>query len=193
MTYSPDDRDPLTDLLRDERVSALLLALIPTIFTLIVAYAGGVRGISSLLGLGAAVYLILGATFVALPKRDRNAMMRYEAQTGETADLQKTIGRLGMDFFKKPTPEPLVRWFNPGIDEDALLASLVYLSSNAYIVDDGFKSMLSTQQEKKLRRYMIEKGFAYDSDEVYKGGWAITAAGRSIINRYLTHILLHVD
>lgn len=193
MYNPPEGRDPLTDLLRDPRVRSLLLAFIPAVFGTILAYAGGVRDLNDLLGLGIAVYLIFGITFLALPKGESTGLRYYQTQVSSPEELQKKVGRLGMDLFKRPTPETIVLWFNPQIEEDALLACLVYLSSNRYIIDEGFRSMLTESQERSLHDYMLAKGFAYDSDDVYEGGWAITAAGRAIINRYLTHVLIHAE
>lgn len=193
MFNPPEDRDPLTDLLSDPRVRSLLLALIPAVFGTILAYAGGVRDLNDLLGLALAVYLIFGVTFLALPKGETAGLRYYETRVTSPQELQKKVGRLGMDLFKRPTPETIVLWFNPQIEEDALLACLVYLSSNRYIIDEGFRSMLTASQERVLHDYMLSKGFAYDSNDVYQGGWAITAAGRAIINRYLTHVLIHAE
>lgn len=193
MFNPPEDRDPLTDLLSDDRVRSLLLAFIPAGFSTILAYAGGVRDLNDLVGLTIVVYLIFGVTFLALPKGDAARFRYYETRVTSPEDINKKFGRLGMDLFKRPTPEPIVRWFNPEIDEDALLACLVYLSSNKYIIDEGFRSMLTASQERILHDYMIAKGFAYNSDDVYQGGWAITAAGRAIINRYLTHLLIQAE
>ena len=82
-------------------------------------------------------------------------------------------------------------WFNPAIDEDTLINVMVYLSSNGFVVDNSIKSLLTEKQDQELSSYLVEKGLAYHTDSIYEGGWALNAAGRSVVNRYLTYLLVH--
>ena len=180
------------EIYRDERLRLFALAAGLGLFTLLLALWGGVRGVGLFL-IWLVVTVTFTALFMALPKEDAAARFRrMQSGTGER-EYPFYLQRLGMELFRKPTREPLVVWFDPGIDDDDLLNALVYLSSNGYVIDDGFTSMLDKKQGKQLRIFMLEKGFAYETDEVFEGGWALNAAGRSIINRYLTYILIADD
>jgi hypothetical protein len=182
----------LFEMIKNERMGRLALAAFPAVFVVLLALLGGVRGFSALLLIGASVFVVLSLTFWTLPEDGESVPRRRRRESGVGRDFSLG-GRLGVDIFKKPTKKSFVEWFDPSIGDDAMLDAMVYLSSNGYIVDSGFKTLLSEADEEKLRTFMIEKGFAYPTDEVYHGGWSLNAAGRSMINRYLTHMLIRED
>lgn len=187
------DRISFSDLQNDPRLRVLGLAAVPALFVILLAFLGGIRSFWTLMLFGVVVFAILAVTFLALPREDLTGVASKQYPKSGGREYTLSMERLGVDLFRQPTKQSLFEMFDPAVERETLLNALVYLSSNGYIIDDGFKGLLTEKENMRLRNYMVEMGFAYDSDAVYKGGWALNAAGRSIINRFLTHMLIEDD
>jgi len=198
-----DIKDSIAAFFNDDRVRIAILGLAPAVLMVVLALLGGVRNLAALCLIGLASFIIVSGTFLLLPRADKEPAPRFEfpkshplsptrpSREKPTEKPSFNISWLGDEAAKKPAPSSNVEWFDPSIDEDTLINVLVYLSSNGFTVDSSIKSLLTDKEDQKLYSYLVEKGLAYDTDKFYEGGWALNAAGRSVMNRYLTYLLVH--
>ena len=194
-----DIKGSIAAFFNDDRVRIAALGLAPAVLMVGLAILGGVRDLLALFLIGLASFAIVSGTFLLLPREGKKPAPRFDfpksspvgPRVSSSDKPASSLSWLGEQRANKPNPSSNVDWFDPSIDEDTLINVLVYLSSNGFTVDSSIKSLLTDQQDQKLRAYLVEKGLAYDTDEIYEGGWALNAAGRSVMNRYLTYLLVH--
>ena len=184
-------KDSITAYLDDDRVRIVILGMIPAVVIVVLAFLGGVRSLVALCLIGISVFIILSVTFLLLPREKESPKPKIEFPKPSNTVYTFDTSKLRAHFKQKVADSSNMDWFNPAIDEDTLINVMVYLSSNGFVVDNSIKSLLTEKQDQELSSYLIEKGLAYHTDSIYEGGWALNAAGRSVVNRYLTYLLVH--
>jgi hypothetical protein len=173
-------------LFRNRYLMAILGGLIIAIFTLVIAYSGGVRGVNFYITLGLTVFIIIGGTILWHSNSSTDESSDYSAIQMPSGYVSQKSGRQQTHQKDIQTPG-----FDPPIDQNSMIiAGMQLLDQNeGGGAGSNLHLVLTANQEVRLRKYMLDRGLAY----VYETRdgqfwWRLNAAGRSIVRKYLSDL-----
>jgi hypothetical protein len=171
----------------------LVIGLIPALFVTLFLLVGGVRNTGLLLSLFFLTFVLIGGIVLVLPREDEpEVRIHRPVIPRRKSRFDREIAPLVQSLQKRESRRPELFRIHPPIADDALISASIYLNRSGYNAANlsGTDNVLSRTQERKLREYMIQGGFAYQFRDGDRMGWSLNAAGRSMLREYITQLLL---